>query len=233
MQLFITPYASQWDVITITDERVVHQLKNVLRSKPWDLFNIQNIVGNEAIRISCKITALDKISVTAVAYYQEAFTFIDNDTYLLVALPNKIEKMEMIVQKCTEMWLQHLIFFPSQYSQVRDLSENKIERLRKIALEAVEQSYWLCLPEIVFAKDALHYLQQWNIYMLHQEWENIKNISLHNEKWKKYFFVWPEWWRSPEEERTFSSYNASKISLWKNILRTETAAILTAWEAIK
>ena len=46
---------------------------------------------------------LDKISVTAVAYYQETFSFIDNDTYLFVAMPNKIEKMEMIVQKCTEI----------------------------------------------------------------------------------------------------------------------------------
>ena len=141
--------------------------------------------------------------------------------------------MELIVQKCTEIWLQHIIFFPSQYSQLREISDNKLERLSKIALEAVEQSYGVAVPEIIFTKNITTYLQQWKNYLLHQDWDNIKNISINYELWTINYFIWPEWWRWNEDEKLFSQHEVQKISLWKNILRTETATIVTAWEATK
>lgn len=63
-----------------------------------------------------------------------------NKTVLAVAMPNKFEKLELIVQKCTEIGVEHLVFFPAKYSVVKEISEAKMQRLEKISLEAVEQS---------------------------------------------------------------------------------------------
>jgi len=59
---------------------------------------------------------------------------------LAIALPNKFEKIELIVQKCTEIGVEHLIFFPAKHSVLKEISASKMERLEKISLEAVEQS---------------------------------------------------------------------------------------------
>lgn len=233
MQLFITPYIQQDDSVVITEERVVHQLKNVLRAKEASQFNIQTIDGNVIIRSTISITEISKDKIIWTILHKEEISFVKNNKYLFVSLPNKFEKMELIVQKCTEIWLQHIIFFPSQYSQLREISENKIERLWKIALEAVEQSYGAIVPEIFFAKDISYYLQQWKNFLLHQSGEEIKNISLQNENNTMNFFIWPEWWRWNDDEKIFHQHDVQKISLWKNILRTETAAIVVAWEAVR
>lgn len=236
MQLFITPYTKQEHSIILTEDRVVHQLKNVLRSKAGTELKIQGIEWNQIVRYTLSITDMDSKKIVASIIAEERFDITDNKNFLCVALPNKFEKMEFIVQKCTEIGLQHIIFFSSQYSQLRDISDNKIERLSKIALEAVEQSYWLNVPQIVFTKDINQYLLQWQNILLHQDWIDSKkyftNVSDSINSIKNYF-IWPEWWRWSEDEKIFSQYDVERISLWRNILRTETASIVVAREAMK
>ena len=232
MQLFITPYEITDTSVIITEARVVHQLKNVLRTQISEQCIVQSSQWSIVTRYTISITEITKEKIVGEIVSKEEINIIENNKYLFVALPNKFEKMELIVQKCTEIWLQHIIFFPSQYSQLREISDNKIERLSRIALEAVEQSYGVIVPEIIFIKDITSYLQQWINFLLHQEWENIKNIILNSEFWILNFLVWPEWWRWNEDEKYFQQYNIKNISLWKNILRTETAAIVMAWEAV-
>lgn len=233
MQLFITPYIEQDSSVIITEERVVHQLKNVLRAKAGYEFRIQSLEWNKVIRLTMSMTDIGKDKIIWSIIDKEEIIFEENKKYLFVALPNKFEKMELIVQKCTEIWLQHIIFFPSQYSQLREVSENKLERLSKIALEAVEQSYGVIVPEIIFTKDVVSYLQWWKNFLLHQDWKNIKENIINYELWIINFFIWPEWWRWNDDEKLFQQHDMQKISLWKNILRTETAAIVVAWEAMK
>lgn len=233
MQLFITPYIQQNTSVILTEERVVHQLKNVLRAKVGFECRVQSSVWNSVVRITISISEIHKDKIIWNILHEEEITFEESKKYLFIALPNKFEKMELIVQKCTEIWLQHIIFFPSQYSQLREISENKIERLSKIALEAVEQSYSIIVPEIILAKDISSYLQHWKNFLLHQDWKSIKENIINYELWIVNFLIWPEWWRWNEDEKLFQQHDMQKISLWKNILRTETAAIVVAWEAMK
>ena len=58
---------------------------------------------------------------------------------LYQASPNKLSKFETIVQKCCEIGYKKIIFFESERSQKLIISENKKERLTKIAIEAIEQ----------------------------------------------------------------------------------------------
>ncbi len=258
MQLFITDYMIEHNILTINEERVVHQLKNVLRAKVWDKFMVQSTEENIVTRITCSILSLDKEKITASVEEKNILSWSSWKNILFVALPNKFEKIELIVQKCTEIWLQHIVFFVSQYSQLHEISENKMQRLQKIALEATEQSYGINILTIGFVDSIEKYMNkiikssseennvqhdmkkknQWmKNYLMHQDGEllsysiekNIfseKNIQIN-------IFVWPEWWRGNNDEKLFSQYSIQKISLWKKILRTETAAIIMAWELVK
>jgi len=55
------------------------------------------------------------------------------------AFPNKISTLETVVQKLVEIGVDEIIFFSSQYSQLRDISPAKKNRITMIAQEALEQ----------------------------------------------------------------------------------------------
>ena len=59
---------------------------------------------------------------------------------MIIAMPNKRDKVELIVQKLTECGLDQIIFWPSERSVLRERNSKKEERLQKIIKEAVEQS---------------------------------------------------------------------------------------------
>ncbi len=104
MQLFITPYTQQDNTVTVTEERVVHQLKNVLRAKEAFQFRIQSVEWNIIVRYTIRVSEITKDKIVWTIINKEEISFEENKKYLFVALPNKFEKMELIVQKCTEIW---------------------------------------------------------------------------------------------------------------------------------
>jgi RsmE family RNA methyltransferase len=59
---------------------------------------------------------------------------------MIIAMPNKRDKIELIIQKLTECGLNQIIFWPSERSILREWNPKKEERLHKIIEEAVEQS---------------------------------------------------------------------------------------------
>ena len=59
---------------------------------------------------------------------------------LFQSIPNKWEKMELIVQKCCEIGVSEVVFFPADRSQYRTVPEKKKIRLQKINIESTEQS---------------------------------------------------------------------------------------------
>lgn len=72
---------------------------------------------------------------------------------LFQALPNKIEKIEYILQKGVEVGIRRFVFFRSDFSQKLILSPNKKERFSHIAREALEQCGGVIVPEIEFFEE--------------------------------------------------------------------------------
>ena len=116
--------------------------------------------GEEQYRYLVELLDIQKNSLVCKIVKIISHKKYKNNNKLCVALPNKFEKAELIVQKATELGLQHLYFFPSEYSQLHEISENKMQRLEKIAWEAVEQSYGFAIPNIVFKKNVQNILQE-------------------------------------------------------------------------
>lgn len=80
-------------------------------------------------------------------------------------MPNKWDKAEFIVQKLSEIGIDKIIFWPSERSVIKEWNEKKVERLKKIIKEAVEQSRGRKIPELQFTTDITTYLKNTEVFV--------------------------------------------------------------------
>lgn len=93
---------------------------------------------------------------------------------MAIAFPNKQEKLELIVQKLTEIGISHLYLWPAERSQLKELNENKKKRIEKIMQEAVEQSRGWNLPHFEVLSHFKELQNQWNFIVFDLPKEEIK-----------------------------------------------------------
>ncbi|MDP2670755.1 MAG: RsmE family RNA methyltransferase [bacterium] len=150
MHLFITSVRQKEDRLIIDEPRVVHQVRNVLRMQPGEIFEVQEVQQDTSTRQQVQLEKASKTQLELTGLSVQSETKKQEPICLAVALPNKTDKLTMIVQKLTEVGIDKIIFRPSQRSQLRSLEPKTLERLEKIVLEATEQSQRRFLPEITF-----------------------------------------------------------------------------------
>ena len=207
---------------------LISQLRKVLRIQKWDKISIQTSEWYKTTRYELLIlNRTDQKLFTEVLIIKEFEQ--KNKISMFIAMPNKREKAELIVQKLTEIWVSNIYFWVSEHSIIRQRNEKKAERLTKISKEAVEQSWGIQLPEIIFldSDDKLLQFTNWKkIIIANQWWLNYWEI-LKNSESNICWIIWPEWWFSEKDLKIFN--NAYIIDLWMNVLRMETASIILAW----
>lgn len=227
MQRFFLETSVLWESqIILKDEEIMYQLVKVLRVQ-----NGEQVIffdGKDFFDYVYEITSVDKKNII--------FSFVSKiekdkevkTLNLYQSLPNKIDKIEDIIQKWTEVWYAKFYFFRSERSQDVKLSESKIVRFQKIIKEASEQSGRNIIPEIYFL-DKLDILKiSWENIFFHTDSENTKKISDISVDFHKEIniFVGPEGGFSPKENDIFLKNNFIKIYLGNNILRTQTTGIV-------
>ena len=221
MQLFITEFEQKWDAIKITNQEILSQIRKVLRMKIWDTFFVQN--GN--IRYKLQISDWDDKNIFWNILDSIEYSEPIDENWIAIAMSNKRDKMETIVQKLSEIWIKHIYFRPSERSIIRKWNEKKAERLNKIAKEAVEQSRWRFLPEIKCEKDISKITKWKNIIVF----DKCKNQITNTIKAQQpiLWIVGPEWWLTKNDYKIFWD-NIKTVSLWDTVLRTETASVIAA-----
>ena len=208
---------------------LLSQLRKVLRIKKWDKICVQYSDKKWTTRYELSIQDWTDKDLTGEIISSQTFSFPEKNISMLIAMPNKREKAELIVQKLTEIWVENIFFWVSEHSIIRQHNDKKADRLDKISHEAVEQSRWIQLPEIKF-------LNSENELKDFVDW---KNIIIANMNWLPYWelakiksndlcgVIWPEGWFSPKDLILFD--NAKIVDLWENVLRMETASIVLWW----
>ena len=225
MQLFITEFEKKWESIKISNQEILAQIRKVLRMKIWDEFFVQN----ENIRYKLQITDRDDKNIFWNIIDSIEYSESIDENWIAIAMSNKRDKMETIVQKLSEIWIKHIYFRPSERSIIRERNEKRLERINKIAKEAVEQSRWRFLPEIKFEKDVAKIIEWKNIIIFDKcESSVTKNLNFTKSKQPILWIIWPEWWLTDNDYKIFWD-NKKTVSLWDTVLRTETASITAAW----
>lgn len=208
---------------------LLSQLRKVLRIKKWDKICVQYSDKKWTIRYELSIQDWTDKDLTGEIISSQTFSFPEKNISMLIAMPNKREKAELIVQKLTEIWVRNIYFWVSEHSIIRQRNEKKTERLDKISHEAVEQSRWIQIPDIKFIKSEseLKNLVDWkNIIIANMNWLPYWELAK-IESNDLYGVIWPEGWFSPKDLKLFDW--AKIIDLWENVLRMETASIVLWW----
>lgn len=225
MQRFFVSFPLSIDV-TITDKDMYHQLTRVLRIQLWQSIVLFDGDGSET---EYEVSSIDKKSISLRwKWRQFPLSEPKKSITLFQAMPNKYEKIEFIIQKWVEVGISRFIFFRSDRSQKLILTPSKIDRFKVIGREAVEQCWWVLIPEVSFV-DTIKYDNEFshNI-VLDTTWQN-RSVSEYSGINSIGLWVWPEGWWSDSERSLMIEKGFIFARFGQRVLRTETAGTVTAF----
>lgn len=149
MQRFYIP--KKLEKIEIFEDEKFHQLSRVLRAKIGDEIIL---FSEESGEFLYEIVEISKKNIQLSQKNRIERPSPENlkNISLFQALPNKLEKIEWILQKNIEIGVQKFVFFKSERSQKLFISDSKKQRFLEIAREALEQCGGIKMPEIIFSE---------------------------------------------------------------------------------
>ena len=201
------------------DKSQSHYISKVMRIKEGESFSLFNDSGEW----EAKINEIKKGIVNFVIV-KKLKNSENNSEIWLAFTPIKLNYLNFMIQKATELGVTKFIPILSERTMVRDLNS---ERLNKVIIEASEQSNRIKLPKLeklVKFKDFIKLYKDTNIVFgdLNSSNDQIK-INKDN---PVCILIGPEGDFSENERKEILDLkNVKSLKINKNILRAETAAI--------
>jgi 16S rRNA (uracil1498-N3)-methyltransferase len=223
--------------VTIAGEDARH-IGRVMRSKPGDKLIVSDGISREVL---AEITIIEPQQVTAAIIEELAAS---GEPWLQVTVAQSLpkgDKMETVIQKCTEIGAASFLPFLSERTVVQYDSkkeEKRLTRWQKIAKEAAEQAHRSKIPTVelpVKWDKLLVELKNYDLVCLCYEKEDGRQlrdvlkpfvIGLTPERTVKVaVVVGPEGGFTEAEVEEAEAAGAVSVGLGRRILRTETAAM--------
>ena len=151
---------------------------------------------------------------------------------LLQGLPER-DRMEMIIQKATELGVSAILPFESERSislKEREMKQKKAHRWPSVAVKAVQQSRRAKVPYVGECRPLQEALENCDeeglrILLWEKEGKNLKSVLRQHPAQKIYIVVGPEGGFTEGEVEWAKEKRFIPVKLGQRILRTETAAI--------
>ncbi len=225
--LFFIPPAKEGDVIRLSDEEQRHLY--ALRPRIGDKLTLSD---GENYTFDAEITAADKKGFSITLGKASPIEKEESRTTLFLALL-KGEKIETVIQKCTEIGISRIVLFSSANCVVsaKGKEDAKISRYEKVARMAAMQCGSPLIPKIegiLTFNQAVEEMKNSNGVFFYEKAEYLLSQWLaKNDSYKSEisFMTGPEGGFTPEEAQKILDSNIPSLSLGKRILRAETAPI--------
>lgn len=211
---------------TVTDERLIHQIRRVLRLRPGQELTLFD--GVDAVNHVMEILEFGSKGIQLHLLGDEK-----NDleprriVHLYQAIPKKAALFDLMLQKGTEIGAAH--FHPLITSRAENAPLSKLPRRRSIVIEAAEQCGRPKIPllhsPITFAEAIQKAIHPYLAYefakrkSLTDFWPTIQKQS------EVSVFIGPEGGFTNDEINDAEALSIPIFSLGKRILRVETASI--------
>jgi len=218
------PDKIQSDLSSHLSKEQTHYLKDVMRLKIGDRLSIFNSLGewNAVIETYEK----KRVKIKIIGKKRDK----DNEKNIWLAFsPIKQNPLNFVIQKGTELGVQKFIPLLSERTVVRKINT---ERIKKIIVEASEQSNRISVPEINKPELLKNFLSAFPkngciIFCdINSNQKDLKNILKKKIDGPICILIGPEGDFSENERKAIIDLNQTySISLAKNILKAETAAL--------
>ena len=226
MQRYFTKEKTN-DLFTLSTDDSYH-ITTVMRMGLNDRIEI---IYNNELYVS-RISELNPLVKTKIVEKIEEQNELSKSITIVQSLV-KEQKMDLILQKITELGVSEIIPYDASRSIIKldNKKDKKIDRWQKIVKEASEQSKRNIVPVVreVMTLSNLVKLSDYDIKILCSVNENNQNLkkvlSKVNRGAKMLFVIGPEGGFTNEEERIFLENGFISVSLGNSVLRTETASI--------
>ena len=235
-KFFVNENQIDGNIINIIDDDVNH-IKNVLRLKIGEEINICSIDTSK--NYLCRINNFDKKNVECIILEElEAVAESNIELDIYQGLP-KSDKMELIIQKGTELGVHSFSPVIFKRSIVKLDEKDKIKkqtRWQKIAEVAAKQSGRDIVPkihEVRTIKNICNLIDNYDIVLVAYENEEKNYLKdelkkINKKDLKIAVVIGPEGGIEESEIEELKSSGAKIVSLGKRILRTETVALVMA-----
>lgn len=216
------------ELIIIRDDELHHL--NVMRPKLKQQFEVVNGMGELGF---ATLETLEKKQATlsiekVIKQSPESFKVVLAQA---ICRPNRLD---FILEKATELGVTDIWLFPGVHSEKKEFNEHQQNRMRTITISAMKQCGRLYLPKISY-KDGLAKFENLKLENLELPaffGDVEENAPRFLECWQKkendagiIFFIGTESGFSDAETKKLLSLGAKGVTINKNILRTDTAAI--------
>ena len=201
------------------DKTQSHYIHKVMRIKEGQNFSLFNQSGEFEAKVENIIRGIVEFSV------EKKLRSADNPTEIWLAFtPIKLNYLNLMIQKATELGVTRFIPLLTERTVVRKINE---KRVKKIIVEASEQSNRLNLPILDKLKNLEEFLKENIDITIHFGDLNSKNKKIDIKRDEPLcILIGPEGDFSIKEREIISKMkNIIPININKNILRSETAAI--------
>lgn len=237
---FVAPEQFGTDQVSIGGEDARHIAK-VMRGKAGDKLIVSDGVSREAL---VEIASIEIGEVVANILEPLEMTHEPRIKITVAQSLPKGDKLETVIQKCTEIGAVAFAPFLSERTIVQydERKESKrLERWRKITKEAAEQAHRNIVPAVHSPLSWKQLLQSFSgydaVYFCYEKEEGLQlrsavapwlSVLPPESAGKVMIVVGPEGGFSPEECRAAEESGAVSVGLGSRILRCETAGMVAA-----
>ncbi|MGN1200754.1 MAG: RsmE family RNA methyltransferase [Candidatus Caccovivens sp.] len=211
-------------LVYIEGEEFNH-FKNVLRLNVGDELLVSL---NDKFDYICSVEKVEKNRAVCKINGKQQCIGNPNKNIVLFQAITKRPKFEFIVQKATEIGITKVVPFVSEFV-IAKVTENKLERLNSIAMNACKQCERTIMPIIenaIKVDDVIARFKDFDLVLFANERTDVGEKIKDLDKYKNIaIIVGSEGGFSQKEKEKFVDAGATSISLGKRIYRCETASV--------
>ncbi len=208
----------------ILNEEDIYHIKTVMRMDEHD--KIQVVYGTK-VYLCCLENVNTNIQIMVEKELEVKENRMPKITLLIPLL--KEQKMDLILQKATELGVNKIIPIETERSIIKrkeEKEDKKLERWKRICKEASEQSYRIDIPEILPIQNPKNMKMLEGLSLICSTAETQRNIRFvlnSNTTCDRInIAIGPEGGFSPLEEKKWNELGFISVSLGNRIMRVET-----------
>ena len=218
MEIFYSEFNRNNDTINVNDIDSRHIVKS-LRKKIGDEISLTN--GNG---LSCKTKIIEigkKVKVEITSFKKEALS--NEKIHIAISPLKNSSRFEWFLEKATEIGVREITPLITRYSEKKKIN---FERAERVLISSMKQSYQFYKPKINPIINFSDFLIQNNDFKIMANLKTNRLIKANDIKSNNIcLMIGPEGGFSEEEIIEARDNNILEISLGKNRLRSETAAV--------